>query len=119
MDHYTLERGLTIWWKLQYKGGGCIRLENGMCEEHACQHGNNDPERVHSPNDRPGVRAKECQTKYNVDWEARRAVRTRSRRLAIVRVAYIAGTAHPKPRIIGMNDLPCRPTTRMKRSMTN
>src|SRR6188474_2191243 len=105
MDHYTLERGLTIWWKLQYKGGGCIRFENGMCEEHACQHGNNDPERVHSPNDRPGVRAKQ-----DISGTSR-AVRTRSRRLAIVRVAYIAGTAHPKPRIIGMNDLPCRPTT--------
>ncbi len=47
-----------------------------------------------------------------------RAVRMRSRRLAMVRVAYTAGTAQPNPKIMGMKDLPCRPTTRMKRSMT-
>ena len=46
-----------------------------------------------------------------------RLVVSRWLRSSSVRVAYTAGTAQPKPRIMGMKDLPCRPVKRMTRSI--
>ena len=38
-------------------------------------------------------------------------------RFSMVRVAMMAGTLQPKPMIIGMNDLPCRPILCISLSM--
>ena len=38
---------------------------------------------------------------------------------SMVRVAMMAGTLQPKPMIMGMNDLPCRPILCMSLSMMN
>ena len=46
-----------------------------------------------------------------------RMVIRRLLRLSIVRQAMMAGTLQPKPMIIGMNDLPCRPMRCITRSM--
>ena len=45
-------------------------------------------------------------------------VSRRSVRFSSVRVAITAGTAHEKPESIGTNDLPCRPTLPITRSIT-
>ena len=50
---------------------------------------------------------------------AKMIVMRRSRSFSIVRAAMTAGTPHPFPTIIGMNDLPERPNLRNMRSMMN
>ena len=50
---------------------------------------------------------------------ARMIVMRLSRSFSIVRAAITAGTPHPLPTIIGMNDLPERPNLRKRRSMMN